>query len=141
MKDQLNKYKIGIVVSDTYKEITSAMLEVAKEHSKFLGADVVRIINVPGSFEVPLAVKTLFEKENVEGVVTLGAVIEGDTDHDTVVAQNAARKIMDLSLEYKKPVGLGISGPKMTRNQALKRIDKFGKSTVEAVVKQIQRLQ
>ncbi len=141
MKDQLNKYKIGIVVSDTYKEITSAMLEVAKEHADFLGAQVVRVINVPGSFEVPLAVKTLFEKEKIDGVVTLGAVIEGDTDHDTIVAQNAARKIMDLSLEYNKPVGLGISGPKMTRNDALKRIDKFGKSTVEAVVKQIQRLQ
>lgn len=141
MKDQSNKYKIGIVVSDTYKDITSAMLEVAKEHANFLGAEVVRVINVPGSFEVPLAVKTLFEKENVEGVVTLGAVIEGDTDHDSIVAQNAARKIMDLSIEYSKPVGLGISGPKMARNDAVKRIDKFGKSTVEAVVKQLQRLQ
>ncbi|MFW6449696.1 MAG: 6,7-dimethyl-8-ribityllumazine synthase [Nanoarchaeota archaeon] len=141
MKDQSGKYKIGIVVSDTYKEITSAMLEVAKEHAAFLNAEVVRVINVPGSFEVPLAVKTIFEKENTDGVVTLGAIIEGDTDHDTVVAQNAARKIMDLGLEYNKPVGLGISGPKMTRNDALKRIDKFGKNTVEAVIKQIQRLQ
>ncbi len=140
MKEQSDKYKIGIVVSDTYKDITSAMLAVAKEHAKFLGADVVRVIEVPGSFEVPLAVKTIFEKENVQGIVTLGAVIEGDTDHDSIVAQNAARKIMDLSLEYNKPVGLGISGPKMTRNDALKRIDKFGRSTVEAVIKQIQRL-
>lgn len=137
MKDQ---YKIGIVVSDTHKDITGAMLQVAKEHASFLGAEVVKVINVPGSFDVPLAVKTLFDKDNVEGVVTLGAVIEGDTDHDNIVAQNAARKIMDLSLEYSKPVGLGISGPKMTRNDAFKRIDKFGKNTVEAVVKQLQRL-
>ncbi len=140
MKDQSNKYKIGIVVSDTYKEITSAMLQVAEEHAAFLGAEVIRVINVPGSFEVPLAVKTLLENDNIQGVVTLGAVVEGNTDHDTIVAQNAARKVMDLSLDYSKPVGLGISGPKMTRNDATKRIDKFGKGTVEAVIKQIQRL-
>jgi 6,7-dimethyl-8-ribityllumazine synthase len=134
------QYKIGIVVSDTYKDITDAMLQVAKEHADFLGAEVVKVINVPGSFEVPIAVKHILMNEKVDGVVTLGAVIEGDTDHDSIVAQNAARKIMDLGLEYGKPVGLGISGPKMTRMDAIKRIDKFGKSTVEAVIKMIQRL-
>lgn len=132
--------KIGIVVSDTYKDITGAMLQVAKEHAEFLGVEVVKVINVPGSFEVPLAVKKLLSTSEIEGVVTLGAVIEGDTDHDSIVAQNAARKIMDLGLEYNKPVGLGISGPKMTRNDAFKRIDKFGRNTVEAVVKMLDRL-
>jgi 6,7-dimethyl-8-ribityllumazine synthase len=139
MKEE-QKYKIGIVVSDTYKEITNAMLQVAKEHAEFLGAEVVKIINVPGSFEVPLAVKTLLEKEEIQAVATLGVIIEGDTDHDNIIAQNAARKIIDLSLEYKKPASLGIAGPKMTRNDAHKRIDKFGKDSVESVIKMLKRV-
>lgn len=141
LKMQEKSNKIGIVVSDTYKDITGAMLQVAKEHAEFLGVEVKEVINVPGSFEAPLATKKLLADSQVQGVVTLGAVIEGDTDHDSIVAQNAARKIMDLGLEYNKPVGLGISGPKMTRNDALKRIDKFGKNTVESVVKMIKRLE
>jgi 6,7-dimethyl-8-ribityllumazine synthase len=136
----MSNEKIGIVVSDTYRDITEPMLQIAKEHSKFLGAEVVKIINVPGSFEVPLAVKSLIKQDEIDGVVTLGAVIEGDTDHDNIVAQNAARKIMDLSLEYSKPIGLGISGPKMTRMDAIRRLDKFAKSTVESTIKMIRNL-
>ena len=131
---------IGIVVSDTYRDITEAMLSVAKEHAEFLNVKVSKIINVPGSFEAPLAVKKLLSSSEIDGVVTLGAVIEGDTDHDNIVANNAARKIMDLSLEFNKPVGLGISGPKMTRMDAMRRVDKFGKSTVEATIKMIRKL-
>jgi 6,7-dimethyl-8-ribityllumazine synthase len=130
--------KIAIVASDTYKDITGAMVEVAKTHIEFLGAKTTKVINVPGSFEIPLAVKKLLMNKEVDAVVTLGAVIEGDTDHDNIVAQNAARKVMDLSIEFVKPVGLGISGPKMTRMDAMRRIDKFGKGTVEAVIKMLR---
>lgn len=73
------------------------------------------------------------------GVVTIGAVIEGETEHDDIVIQNAARKIADLSIEYSKPVGLGISGPGMTRLQAEARIER-AKAAVEAVVKLHRRL-
>jgi 6,7-dimethyl-8-ribityllumazine synthase len=89
---------------------------------------------------MPLAVKKLLEDNAIDGVVTLGAVIEGDTDHDNVVANNAARKIADLSVQYGKPVGLGISGPKMSRMEAMKRIDKMSNAAVETVVKMIRRL-
>ncbi|MFP4402934.1 MAG: 6,7-dimethyl-8-ribityllumazine synthase [Nanoarchaeota archaeon] len=136
----MSNEKIGIVVSDTYKDITNAMLEVAKTHVEFLGAKVVKIINVPGSFEIPFVVKKMLINKEIDGIVTLGAVVQGDTDHDIIVAQNAARKIMDLSLEYTKPVGLGISGPKMTRMDAMKRIDKFGRGTVEAVIKMLRNV-
>ncbi|MDR3290964.1 MAG: 6,7-dimethyl-8-ribityllumazine synthase, partial [Methanobrevibacter sp.] len=55
------------------------------------------------------------------------------------VAQHASRKITDLSLEYNKPVALGISGPGMTRLDAHKRVD-YGKRAVESVVKMCKRL-
>ncbi|MCK4332472.1 MAG: 6,7-dimethyl-8-ribityllumazine synthase, partial [Thermoplasmatales archaeon] len=63
----------------------------------------------------------------------------GETEHDDIVIQHATRKIADLALEYNKPVGLGISGPGMTRLQAEKRIER-AKTAVEAVVKLYRRL-
>ncbi len=126
--------KIGIVVSEFNYDITQMMMERAKEHAKFLGVEVKEIIHVPGVFDMPLVIKKLLEKKDIDGVVTLGAVIKGETDHDETVISHAARKIADLSLEYGKPVSLGITGPGMTRMQAQQRIDR-AKNAVESVVK------
>ena len=134
-----DEVRIGIVVSEFNYDISMMMLERAKDHAEFLGAKVVAVIKAPGAFEIPLAVKTLLEREDVDGVVTLGAIIEGETKHDEIVAHNAARKIEDLMVQYEKPVSLGISGPGQTRLQAEARIEK-ARDAVEAVVKMIRRL-
>ena len=128
------KIRIGAVVSEFNYDITMMMLERAKEHAKFLGAEITEIIKVPGVFDMGLGIKKLLQKKNIDGVVTLGAVIEGETEHDDVVISHAARKIADLSIEFDKPVGLGISGPGMTRLQAEARIER-AKAAVESVVK------
>jgi 6,7-dimethyl-8-ribityllumazine synthase len=116
--------KIGFVVSEFNYDITMMMLERAQEHAKFLGADVKKVIRVPGVFDMPLAVKMLLEDKQIDGVVTLGAVIQGETKHDEIVIQHASRKIADLALEYNKPVSLGITGPGLSRLQAESRIDR-----------------
>ena len=131
--------KLGIVVSEYNYDITMMMLERAREQAKFLGADVSKVVRVPGTFDIPLAVKKLLEIKEVDGVVTLGAVIKGETDHDQVIMQNAARKIEDLSVEYSKPVALGISGPNESRLQAQARIE-MAKDAVDSVVKMLKRL-
>jgi len=133
--------KLGIVTSEFHFEITSAMLEFAKKHAAFLESPVVAEVLVPGVFEIPLAAKKLLERGNVDAVVTLGAVIEGETKHDEVVMQQTSRKLIDLSLEYGKPVALGISGPGMTRLQALERVNEFARRAVEAAVKTAKRLE
>lgn len=133
------KMRIGAVVSEFNYDITMVMLERAKEHAKFLGAEITEIVKVPGVFDMGLAIKKLLERKNIDGVVTIGAVIEGETEHDEVVIQHAARKIADLALDYNKPVGLGISGPGMTRLQAEARIER-AKAAVESVVKLYKRL-
>jgi 6,7-dimethyl-8-ribityllumazine synthase len=131
--------KIGFVVSEFNYDITMMMLERAQEHAKFLGADVKKVIRVPGVFDMPLAVKMLLEDKQIDGVVTLGAVIQGETKHDEIVIQHASRKIADLALEYNKPVSLGITGPGLSRLQAESRIDR-AKHAVESVVKLLQRV-
>ena len=131
---------IGIVVSDFNSDITHLMVKVAEEHAKFLGIKVEKVVRVPGAFDMPLAIKRLLEMKTINGVVTLGAVIEGDTDHDTIVAQNAARKMADLSVQYDKPVTLGVTGPKITHAGAVDRIEEYAKRSVEACVKMMRRL-
>ena len=131
--------KIGEVVAEFNFDITSMMLELAKEHAKFLDAEITEVFPVPGVYDMPIAIKKLLDEGKVDAVITLGAVIEGDTQHDEIVVQHAARKITDLSLEYNKPVTLGISGPGMTRLEAHKRVE-YGKRAVEAAVKLVKRL-
>ena len=126
---------IAIVVSDFNYDITQMMLARAEEHAEFLNAKVTEVVHVPGVFDMPLAVKNLLSRENIDGVATLGAVVEGQTDHDALVIQHAARKLMDLSLEHNKPVGMGITGPKVSRADAQRRIDSYSKRSVETVVK------
>ncbi len=131
--------KLGFVVAEFNRDITHQMEILGSEHARFLGAEVIETVLVPGVYDMPIAIKKLLESGRVDAVVTLGCVIEGATKHDEVVVQHAARKIMDLSLEYDKPVTLGISGPGMTRMEAHERVD-YGKRAVEAAVKLVQRL-
>ncbi|OGS43739.1 MAG: 6,7-dimethyl-8-ribityllumazine synthase [Euryarchaeota archaeon RBG_13_57_23] len=133
------KMKIGMVCSEYNYDITQMMLERAKEHAKFLDVEVAKVVMVPGVYDIPLAVKTLLKNKNVDGVVCIGAVIEGETEHDQIVIGQAARKMTDLAVEYEKPVGLGISGPGMSRLQAEDRIER-AKDAVESVVKQWKAL-
>jgi 6,7-dimethyl-8-ribityllumazine synthase len=134
------KVRIGAVVSEFNYDITHMMLELAKEHAKFLESEVTEVIAVPGVFDMPLAIKKLLEKDDIDAVITIGAVIEGATAHDEIVIQHASRKIADLSLDFNKPVALGITGPKMTRLEAHQRVD-YAKRAVEAAVKMVERLQ
>ncbi len=136
----MKAYKIGAVVAEFNYEVTSLMLERAKAEADFLGVKITKEIKVPGCFEIPMATKKLLEDKDIDAVITLGAVITGETKHDEVVIAQASRKIMDLGLEYGKPVGFGVTGPGMTELQAMDRIEK-GREVVDAVVKMLQRLE
>ena len=114
------------------------MLELATE-AKNRGCEITKVVAVPGVFDMPLVIKKLLQKGEFDAIITLGAVIEGATDHDQIVAQHASRKIADLALEYDTPVALGITGPGMTRLDAHRRV-KNAKSAVEAAIKMCDRL-
>jgi len=131
---------LGFVVAEFNRDITYMMEIEAREHARFLGAEVTETFYVPGAYDMPLAIKKMLTEGKVDAVVTIGCVIEGATQHDEIVVQHAARKIIDLSLEFGKPVSLGISGPGMTRMEATERID-YAKRAVESAVKMVQRLE
>ena len=125
---------IALVISDFNSKITSKMEENAEKVAGSLGAKVVKKIHVPGAFEVPYATRILLKKKNIDAVVVLGAVIRGDTDHDIVIVNSVASKLLDLSLQYKKPIGFGVMGPRVTWQQAEKRALEYSKRAVKAAL-------
>ena len=135
----MEKIRLGFVVSEFNRDITHQMELLGKEHAEFLGASVEDTMYVPGVYDMPLAVKKLAKNDSIEAIVTLGSVIEGATEHDEVIMQHAVRKILDISLDFDKPVSLGISGPGMTRLEAHERVD-YAKRAVESAVKMIKRM-
>jgi 6,7-dimethyl-8-ribityllumazine synthase len=129
--------KIALVVSDFNFDVTSLMLERARRHADFLGAEVSHVIHVPGVYDMPLAIKKLLKLSDVDGVAILGAVIKGDTSHDELITAPVASAAVNLALQFDKPVGLGITGPGMDRMQAFDRIDN-AKNAIESVVRLIK---
>jgi len=123
------------VVSEFNQEVTSRMLLVAQEKAEKLKLKIIYTCKVPGSYDMPIIVDSLLQKKNVDGVVTLGAIIKGQTKHDEIIAQTTANVLTELSLKYKKPVSLGITGPGMQERHAYARIRPVAERAVEAIVK------
>ena len=134
------KIRIAIVASEFNRKITFDMLRQAQAHAKKVNADIRYVCYVPGSFDMPLILEQLLKKKDVDAAVTLGAVIKGETGHDNVVAENAARLIADLSMKHGKPVALGITGPDMTFEQAVARAKTVPPRAVSAAVKMAIRI-
>lgn len=132
---------IAIVVSEFNEKVTSKMLEVAQEKAKSLKLNIKYICKVPGVFDMPVIVDTLLEKKEIDAVVTLGAVIKGQTKHDEVIANSTATRLSKLSLKYKKPVTLGITGPGMAERQAFARIRPVAERAVEASIRLFEELE
>lgn len=100
---------IGVVTAKFNSEITLELEKGAIETLKKAGLKDHQIwaVQVPGAVEIPLATKVLFE-QGCDGVVTLGAVIRGDTAHFDYVCQSVERGVTQLMLETGKPIGFGV---------------------------------
>lgn len=132
--------RVAIVVSEFNKEITLQMLDTAINQAQKVNVELRYICYVPGSFDMPLMIEELLKRKDIDAAITIGAIIRGETRHDNIVAENAARLIADLSLKYGKPVSLGISGPDMTIEQARDRIETVPTRAVNAAVSMTNRI-
>tara|TARA_B100001250_G_C19260065_1_gene554565 strand:+ start:95 stop:484 length:390 start_codon:yes stop_codon:yes gene_type:complete len=122
------KSKILIVLADYYKEISVEMLDSTIDHidkkSKF------NLIRVPGVFEIPVVISKNIKK--YDGFIALGCVIKGETPHFDFISQATTNAIMQLSINYKKPIGNGIITA-LNKDQAYNRSIKKGKEAATAV--------
>ena len=132
---------LGLVVAQFNKErrITHEMESRAREAATAAGADIVETVDVPGSYDTPLAADRLARRDDIDAVVALGAIITGDTDHDRVIADAAARGLTDVSLQRDTPVTFGITGPGMSQAEAEERIE-YGASAVRSAISLAEEL-
>jgi 6,7-dimethyl-8-ribityllumazine synthase len=98
--------KIGIVVSEWNDRITDSLFNGAKETLLQQGVREENILvkHVPGSFELPLGAQWLLEKTNVDAVICIGCVIQGETRHFDFISQAVADGITNVGLKFSKPV-------------------------------------
>ena len=118
--------KVGIVIARFNDLITNKILSGCLDCLKRHGLDTselsnqVDIVWVPGSFELPIAAKTLMKKKTFDVVIALGAVIRGETSHYDVVISEASKGISQVSNEYNVPIIFGVLTTD-TMQQALER--------------------
>ena len=109
------------------------MLKFAIDEASSNNWEVSEVVWVPGSMELPLQIKRLLLRESIEGVIVLGIIEKGETDHGLVMGQAVTKSIIDLELLSMKPVGFGIIGPGAEEEQIDKRLEIHAKQAVKAV--------
>ncbi|HAV53179.1 MAG TPA: 6,7-dimethyl-8-ribityllumazine synthase [Leuconostoc mesenteroides] len=107
--DQTNK-KIAIVASKFNDLIVKQLISGAQESLEMHGIDEsnIDIIWVPGALEIPMVAKRIAQVQKYDGIVTLGAVIKGDTDHYDLVINGVANGISQISLSTDVPIVFGV---------------------------------
>jgi 6,7-dimethyl-8-ribityllumazine synthase len=128
------------VQADFNHEITKRMADDAVAFARQLGATVVHHLHVAGAFDIPLTAKMLAVRADVDAVVAIGCIIQGETGHDELIAREVARKLADLAFMAEKPIGLAVTGPRMTKAQAEARVH-VARHAVTAVTQQWRGLQ
>jgi 6,7-dimethyl-8-ribityllumazine synthase len=132
--------KIGIVASRFNHTLVERLVEGAIDcFIRHEGEEEnLTLVRVPGSWEIPMAVKELLVKEEIEGVVALGVLIRGATPHFEYIANEVAKGLAMLSLEYRKPVSFGIITAD-TLEQAIERAGtKHGNKGWDAMLSTIE---
>lgn len=116
--------RFGIVVAEWNFKITSALADGALKTLKIHGAKEENLLvkYVPGSFELPLGAQYFAELENVDAVILLGCVIQGETRHFDFICQGVTQGTIDLNLKYNKPFIFGV----LTTQNMQQALDRAG---------------
>ncbi|MBZ0165274.1 MAG: 6,7-dimethyl-8-ribityllumazine synthase [Candidatus Omnitrophica bacterium] len=144
-KKRVTPPRIAIIVGRFNEPICARLLEGCLDQLQKHGLrerDVL-VTWVPGAFEIPIAALKYAKKKSVDAVICLGAIIEGQTDHYRLVADNATRGIMDVGLTTEKPVVFEILAASTVelanQRSQLKGINK-GRDAADVAVEMIKTL-
>ena len=116
--------KFGVVVSEWNQEVTESLYSGALDTLLKFGASKENIIrkNVPGSYELSLGAQWMAQIEEIDAVICLGCVIQGETPHFNFISQSVAQGLKDVALKYNKTVVLGV----LTVNTFIQALDRAG---------------
>jgi len=116
--------KFGVVVSEWNQEVTESLYSGALDTLLKFGASKENIIrkNVPGSYELSLGAQWMAQIEEIDAVICLGCVIQGETPHFNFICQSVAQGLKDVALKYNKTVVFGV----LTVNTFTQALDRAG---------------
>ncbi|MGY9025164.1 MAG: 6,7-dimethyl-8-ribityllumazine synthase [Candidatus Pelagibacterales bacterium] len=127
-----NKYKVLIVASGFYKDITTAMIKSAEFQLKKHDCSY-KIYRVQGALEIPTLIAIKLKKEKYDGAIALGCIIKGQTSHNEVIASTITNSLLNISTDNLKPVGnavlscnnlkQAIARTKGSKNRAAEAVD------------------
>jgi 6,7-dimethyl-8-ribityllumazine synthase len=134
------RFRIGIVAAEWNREVTDKLLEAAVETLEKAGVQKIHVLRVPGTFELPFGAQSLAQKKQVDAVIALGCVVQGETRHFDFICDATANGIMRVALDYNKPVIFGVLTT-ANQEQALERAGgKHGNKGTEAAVTALKML-
>ncbi|MDC7127272.1 MAG: 6,7-dimethyl-8-ribityllumazine synthase [Spirochaetales bacterium] len=147
--------KVAIIISNYYSGYRG-MLAAAEDEASKIGAEISIVSEVPGCFDMPLPVKKLLQRNDVDAVVALGVILpvphktiskDSSTEEITVWDETIANGTIDrldaLSLEFDKPVVKELIGPGFPVNAVKDKVELYaraGVSTAVQLVKEIERI-
>jgi len=114
--------RLGIVASRFNEAIAAELLKRAQGAARELGVEP-SVVSVPGALEIPLALQWMAQSGRFDALAAVGVVIRGETYHFEIVANESARGLMDVALEFGLPIANGILTTE-DEPQALARLDK-----------------
>ena len=132
--------KIGIAVAQWNKEITEALFNGAKQTllKHEVKEDNIISVVVPGTFELTLAAQNLLEYTDVDAVIVLGCVIQGETRHFDFICQSVTQGVTELNIKYNQPVIFGVLTTDNLEQAQERAGGKLGNKGDEAAVTALQ---
>ncbi|HWH08745.1 MAG TPA: 6,7-dimethyl-8-ribityllumazine synthase [Candidatus Thermoplasmatota archaeon] len=125
---------IAVAWGEFNETITGEMRDRAVAAIEAAGYRAEPVLAVSGAYDLPFAIDRALARRDVVGAVAIGCIITGETRHDDLIAHASAKALLDVSIARGKPVGLGVTGPGQTYEQAKDRVDR-AEAAVEAVLK------
>ena len=101
------KAKVAIISSSWHLDICNDLIAGATRALEAAEVKKIKVVFVPGSFEIPLGAQKMFEK-GYDAVVAVGLVLKGETPHFDYVCQGVTQGVVDAQLKWSKPIGYGV---------------------------------
>jgi len=136
----VSEKSFGIVISEYNTDITHSLYEACFETLVKHGVDPdnIHTTQVPGAFELPLGAKVLYGQKKLDGVICLGCVIKGETQHDLYINGSVAQALQTLSIATSKPFIFGLLTPNNKEQAEARAGGKHGNKGVEAAIAAIR---
>ncbi|MGC9459468.1 6,7-dimethyl-8-ribityllumazine synthase [Vibrio genomosp. F10] len=134
----MNK-NVSIIICGFHRHHAVNMLDEVRENAKNNHMSIINETWVPGAMEVPLALSRELSQVNIDGAIVLGIIEKGETKHGLVMANAVMGGVIQLQLEYMKPVGVGILGPEIHPSQIPGRVRPYALAASEALYTMLTR--